>query len=46
MENKKKIVLKGVLQRIPPVTYPGMIYGKYIFNWKKMEWELNPDFKL
>ncbi len=37
-------MLKGVFQNNAPVSYPGRIYGKYKFNWKKYKWEIDKEF--
>lgn len=42
MDNK--IILKGVLQRFSPATYPGRLYGMFVWDHKKHDWVLNKFF--
>lgn len=32
-KKEEKIILEGVFTKIPPMTYPGRIYGMYVWDW-------------
>jgi len=45
MENKNnKLILEGVLTKFSPRSYPGRIYGMYIWNWDKNKWGIDRKF--
>jgi hypothetical protein len=39
-----KIILEGVLQKFPPMNYPGRIYGEFKWDWDKNKWVVNENF--
>ncbi len=40
-----KIILEGVFAELSPASYPGRIYGKYIWDYGKNEWVLSDSWK-
>ncbi len=45
MEKKNdKLILEGVFTKFSPMSYPGRIYGMYVWNCDKNKWEIDRKF--
>lgn len=45
MEKKEeKLILEGVFTKFSPMSYPGRIYGMYVWDWGKNKWIVDEKF--
>lgn len=44
MEKKEKLILEGFFTKFSPMSYPGRIYGMYIWDWNKNQWIVDEKF--
>lgn len=44
MEKKEKLILDGVFTKFSPMSYPGRIYGMYVWDWDKNKWIVDEKF--
>ena len=43
-KKEEKLILEGVFTKIPPMNYPGRIYGMYVWDWDKNKWIVDEKF--
>ena len=41
---KDKFILEGIFTKFSPTSYPGRIYGMYVWDWDRHKWIVDEKF--
>ena len=44
MEKEEKKLLESVFTKFSPMSYPGRIYGMYVWDWNENKWVIDKKF--